>query len=195
MTHRFAQLLVVAGLGAALAAVPGCFGDDSDDLPGGGGGACDESGGGYWDAEWAELECEVLELVNEARAAGADCGGQGSFGSTGPLVMQDQLREAARFHSEWMGTNDIFDHDSPGGPNGDTWIDRIVNAGYSDYTVIAENIAAGSSTAADVMEQWMSSDGHCANIMDPVFEEVGIGYAEVGGSTYGHYWTMDLGAR
>jgi uncharacterized protein YkwD len=109
--------------------------------------------------------------------------------------MQDQLREAARFHSQWMGETDSFNHDSPGGPNGDTWIDRIENAGYTGYTAIGENIAAGSATAQGVIDQWMSSDPHCANIMDPAFEDIGIGYAYAEGSTYGHYWTQDFGAR
>jgi len=187
--RSFAAALIAGGavlLGGA------CSSEDDDGV---GGGPCDESGEGYWEPDWAVLECEVLELVNQARASGADCGTAGQFGATGPLSMQHQLREAARYHSEWMGETGIFDHDSPGGPNGDTWIERIENAGYTDYSAIAENIAAGSDTAEGVMEQWMGSPGHCANIMGPTFEEIGVGYANVTGGSYGHYWTMDLGAR
>lgn len=191
MTRGPVQWAICLVAVAMFAGGVGCSGDD-DDSDGGGG--CDESGEGYWEPDWAVLECEVLDLVNEVRAAGAECGDYGSFGPTDPLEMQDQLREAARYHSQWMGETGIFDHDSPGGPNGDTWVDRIVNAGYSDYSTIAENIAAGSATAAGVMDQWMNSPGHCANIMEPAFEDIGIGYAMVSGG-YGHYWTMDLGAR
>lgn len=184
----------VLAAGAVLAAA-GCFGESDDPGGGGGGGACDVSGEGYWDPEWAGLECEVLELVNQHRAAGADCGEYGSFGSTGPLAMQDQLREAARFHSQWMGDTGSFSHESPGGPNGDDWVDRIENAGYTGYTTLGENIAAGSATAQGVIDQWMSSDPHCANIMEPAFEDIGVGYAYAEGSEYGHYWTQDFGAR
>jgi uncharacterized protein YkwD len=188
---RIAVVLVAA---AALTFGAACS-DDEDDQGSSGTGVCDETGEGYWESDWAALECEVLDLVNEVRASGAECGDQGQFGSTEPLVMQHQLREAARYHSQWMGETGNFTHDSPGGPNGDTWIDRIVNAGYSDYVTIGENIAAGSASAQDVMDQWMGSPPHCANIMSPEFEDVGIGYAEVAGSGYVHYWTMDLGAR
>jgi uncharacterized protein YkwD len=187
-------IAAASALAVAIGAMPtaaGCSDDDDDGtLPGG----CDESGEGYWEADWAVLECEVLDLVNEARSSGADCGSEGQFGSTGPVAMQHQLREAARFHSQWMGETGTFSHDSPGGPNGDTWVERIENAGYTGYSTIGENIAAGSATAEGVMGQWMSSPGHCANIMAPEFEDIGIGYAQVDGG-YGHYWTMDLGAQ
>jgi uncharacterized protein YkwD len=193
MRDRGSRLLCVALGGAFVLAAVGCFGgDDDDDVAGG---ACDASGEGYWEAESAELECQVLELVNEHRAAGADCGSYGSYGATEPLTMQDQLREAARFHSQWMAQTDTFSHDSPGGPNGDTWIERIENAGYTGYSTIAENIAAGSATAEGVVQQWMESDGHCSNIMEPAFNEIGVGYFYAQGNTYGHYWTQDFGAR
>jgi uncharacterized protein YkwD len=176
------------------ASIPACGSDDGAE-PDGAAGGCDEGGEGYWDPDWAALECEVLGLVNEHRAAGADCGSYGSFGQAAPLAMQAQLREAARLHSQWMGETGTFSHDSPGGPNGETWIERIENAGYTGYSSIAENIAAGAATAQGVVEMWMGSDGHCANIMGASFNEVGIGYADVDGSAYGHYWTMDFGAR
>jgi uncharacterized protein YkwD len=151
-------------------------------------GGCNASGDGMQDPALAELECEQLELTNLVRSEGADCGVYGWFGSTGPLTMQDELRYAARVHSYWMADTGSFSHDSPGGPLGDSMSERITEAGY-DWRQIAENIASGYSTASDVTRGWVDSDGHCANLMDPDLEEIGIGIAE-GGQLY---WTQDFG--
>jgi len=141
-----------------------------------------------WDPQWSTLEQQILDIVNQHRAAGANCGSQGSFGSTGPLAMNPALRCAARKHSKQMVTEDFFDHTTPWG---ETPGDRIEGAGYS-WSTWGENIAAGNSTAAATMQQWMDSDGHCANIMNPSFQEIGVGYYPGGG--YGHYWTQAFGA-
>ena len=162
---------------------------------------CDASGEGYWNPAWAALECEILRITNQRRAEGADCGSEGTFPPAPPLVMQAQLREAARFHSQWMGDQggiDDFSHDSPGGPNGDEFQDRIASAEYTGWSTIGENIAAGRATAAETMNDWMGSDGHCANIMksgERSFTEIGIGYASVPGSYYTRYWTQDFGGK
>ena len=63
-----------------------------------------------WDPQWIEFENEVLELVNQQRAAGAVCGDQGSFDPADPLTMNAALRCAARNHSMDMGLRDYFDH-------------------------------------------------------------------------------------
>ncbi len=151
---------------------------------------CDDASG-----EFTAAECRVLELVNANRQAGADCGSAGTFGSAEPLTMNRLLGEAARLHSQDMGERDYFAHDSPGGPNGDTVQERIENAGYDGWMRYGENIAAGLVSPDDTMDGWMASDGHCANIMDPNFEEIGVGYAKVSGSHYVHYWTQDFGTR
>jgi len=170
--------------------------DSDSDSDSDGDADCDASGDGYWQADWAALECEVLELTNEARAQGADCGTEGAFAPAPPLEMQDQLREAARYHSQDMGEREFFAHESPGGPNGDTMVDRIENAGYTDWQYLGENIAAGQTTAQEVVSGWLASDGHCSNLMSPDFEEIGIGYARVPGAPYqGIYWTQDFGTR
>lgn len=141
-----------------------------------------------WDEAAAALEEEVLELVNERRAAGASCGGSGSFAATAPLTMNANLRCAARRHTQDMVDRDYFSHSSP---EGSSPADRITEAEYS-YSTWGENIAGGSATAAGVMDQWMGSDGHCANIMNPSFSEIGVGY--VGGGAYGHTWTQVFAA-
>lgn len=140
-----------------------------------------------WDPAHAALEEEILALVNQHRASGADCGSKGSFGPAQPLVMDPALRCAARVHSKDMADRQFFDHTNPSGES--PW-DRFEKAGYS-YSRAGENIAGGSSTAAGTMSQWMNSDGHCANIMNPNFEEIGVGYYP--GGPYGHLWTQTFG--
>ena len=89
-----------------------------------------------------------------------------------------------------MATNNYFSHTSQ---DGRTFDERIWDAGYSGSTPLGENIAAGQSTPQSVVNGWMSSSGHCKNIMKAGFEDIGVGYAFSGGSTYGHYWTQDFG--
>lgn len=138
-----------------------------------------------WDPGLVALEDEVLALVNEHRAAGASCGGQGDFASTHALEVDGALRCAARVHSKAMVEQGFFAHDSP---SGETTFDRIEKAGY-DYQAAGENIAQGYATSAEAVAGWMDSDGHCANIMSPTFEHTGIGVFEPA------TWTQTFGAR
>jgi uncharacterized protein YkwD len=142
------------------------------------------------DPAWKQLEEDVLVIVNQRRAMGADCGSKGMFGPTGPLTMEPALRCAARKHSADMEARDFFDHTNPDGES--PW-DRMAMAGYGGFSNAGENIAAGSPDAAGTMMQWMNSDGHCGNIMNPDFEEIGVGYYP--GGQYGHLWTQVFGAK
>ena len=142
-------------------------------------------------AEWRLLEDEVLALVNEARAAGADCGSEGSFASASALTRDARLACAARLHSLAMGEGGFFDHNDP--ITGTSPFDRIEAAGYS-YSAAGENIAAGYPDAAAVVAGWLESDGHCANIMSPSYQHLGVGYALVEGSEFGRYWTRVFGS-
>ncbi len=156
---------------------------------------CSENDGDSGDAAWAANECAVFDLVNQRRAEGADCGSEGTFGSAPPLKLHTALREAAGLHSRDMGERDYFSHDSPGGPNGADMVERVENAGYVNWFAIGENISAGRSSPEETMAGWMASPGHCANIMNPNFTEIGVGYAEVAGSENVSYWTQDFGRR
>ena len=149
-----------------------------------------------WDPSWTAWEEEVLALVNERRAAGASCGSEGSFGPAGPLTMNPNLRCSARLHSMDMAQNDYFDHYSLDGRDP---FDRMADAGYTGGTM-GENIASGQMSPQDVMNGWMGSDGHCANIMNASFTEIGVGYYEIAGTGSGWYgggsrlWTQNFGA-
>ncbi|QRK07912.1 CAP domain-containing protein [Archangium violaceum] len=143
-----------------------------------------------WDPAWENFENQVLTLVNQRRAAGATCGGVAKP-KVGPLTLDTRLRCAARKHSKDMGTNKYFAHNSQDGTT--PWT-RITNAGYV-WRSAAENIAAGQSTPASVVDGWMKSTGHCNNIMNGNLLHLGVGYAYVAGSPYGHYWTQDFGRQ
>lgn len=135
------------------------------------------------------FEQQVLTLVNNHRASGATCGGT-AYPAVSPLSMDSNLRTAARDHSADMAANDYFSHTSL---DGRTFSDRIFDAGYTGGSPLGENIAAGQSSPQSVVSSWMGSTGHCQNIMRAGFEDIGVGYAFVGGSTYGHYWTQSFG--
>ncbi|RAL24668.1 hypothetical protein DL240_00215 [Lujinxingia litoralis] len=148
-----------------------------------------------WDPELAALEEQVVHLVNEYRAEGANCDTEGVFDPAPPVVGEGILRCAARLHSKDMAENDFFDHIHP--VTGETPFDRIEKAGYTGSYPQGENIAAGQESAVEVMEGWMESDGHCANIMNPDFTELGVGVFRdsSASNSYGIYWTQKFGAR
>jgi uncharacterized protein YkwD len=139
-----------------------------------------------WDPEWAALEQEILVIVNQVRAEGANCGGQ-EMPPVGPLMMDANLQCAARMHSLDMDDRDFFDHTNPDGDGPDA---RMEAAGY-DGRGWGENIAAGNDTAEDTMDQWMNSSGHCRNIMADNYTLIGVGYHP--GGEYGHLWTQTFG--
>jgi uncharacterized protein YkwD len=107
-----------------------------------------------------------------------------------------QLDGAAQAHSNDMVRRDYFSHNAPG-KGGSTPQSRITKAGYN-WSAYGENIAAGYPTALSVMAAWMSDVGHCANILYPVFADIGIGAAA---SPLPHFatgpavWTADFGLK
>jgi uncharacterized protein YkwD len=128
-------------------------------------------------------------LVNQRRAAGATCGGT-TYAPAPALTMNAALRTAARDHSVDMATHNYFSHTSY---DGRTFSQRLSSAGYTGASPWGENIAAGQASPAAVVNGWMGSAGHCANIMNPSFRAIGVGYAYRAASNYGHYWTQDFG--
>lgn len=112
-----------------------------------------------------------------------------------PLTFDSQLSRAAQNHSVDMAHNDYFAHNSL---NGSTPRDRVRAAGYQDWTS-AENIAAGHTTPEAVVQGWMNSPGHRANILAPDLQNIGVGYyflaTDMGKVNYQHYWTQNFGTR
>lgn len=126
----------------------------------------------------AAFEQQVIDLVNTYRTSNG----------LNALSFDARLQEAALAQSIDMATTPCFQHDSC---DGTVWSDRI----YSFYPGggIGENIAAGYATPATVMQGWINSPGHNANLLDPDWKGIGVGYWFDAGSPYRHYWTQDFG--
>jgi len=122
-------------------------------------------------------ERKVVKLVNAARAK-AGCKA---------LRTDARLRKAAYLHSRDMGVHHYFDHNSQ---DGRTPWDRIRAQGYNHPS--AENIAAGQLTPASVMDAWMHSEGHRANILNCDYKAIGVGVWKGGGAPI---WTQDFGFK
>ena len=136
-----------------------------------------------WSTTSAGYETEVLRLANLRRKAGASCGTI-AYVPAPPLTMSPALRCAARLHSKDMSDRGYFMHTTPEGITFSTRIDR---AGYV-WRTVGENIASGYTSPQAVVDGWMGSPGHCKNIMNPAFTQIGVGM-------YGAYvWTQDFGA-
>jgi uncharacterized protein YkwD len=131
----------------------------------------------------------LLAQVNAARAKPRLCGQQ-RFGAARPLTWSPALGAAAFTHSQSMAQSNYFSHV---GPQGDTPYDRAKAAGYRGRQV-GENMAAGQGSPTAAMAGWLASPGHCANLMNPLFTQVGAGYQALAASQNGIYWTMVFGA-
>lgn len=117
---------------------------------------------------------EVVRLINVERAKE----------NLQPLQMDEKLNQAAGVRAEEIITN--FDHTRPNGTSCFT----VLSEFSIPYMTAGENIAAGQTTPAAVVEGWMNSEGHRDNIMSPAFTKVGVGHSYSRSSRYGHYWTQ-----
>ena len=132
----------------------------------------------------------ILQQINLARSSGKVCGTE-ILPPVPAMKWNDILFSAAARHSQDMGARNYFSHTSP---EGVTFSQRLATEGYVGWAM-GENIAAGQSTVSGVMAAWLTSEGHCRNIMQPLLTEVAVACVMQSGSSYGSYWTMDLGGR
>ena len=114
----------------------------------------------------SDIEREVTAIVNAVRAENG----------LGALTIDDKLSQTARAKAVDMAQNNYFSHTSPtyGSP-----FDMMKRFGV-DYNTAGENIAKGYSTAQAVVDGWMNSPGHRANILNPSFTRTGVGYTADG---------------
>jgi uncharacterized protein YkwD len=129
----------------------------------------------------------MLTLINNARALARSCGAT-SYPAVASIAWHCNLEMAAQGHSSSMAEHDFFSHtglddSSPG--------DRITAAGYT-WRTYGENIAAGYLDESSVMNAWLESPGHCANVMNANFTEVGVAVDENPSAEYRIYWTQDF---
>ena len=136
-----------------------------------------------WDERDAATEEEILRLVNEERTAGATCGST-EMPPVPPLTMDPELRKAARCHSLDMDTTKDISHT---GSDGSSFSERARRTDFMG-TPMGENIAAGATNTMVAMTLWMTSEGHCKNIMKANANVIGIGKS-------GAYWTQVFGRQ
>jgi uncharacterized protein YkwD len=128
----------------------------------------------------------ALQLVNDVRSRGTHCGDE-LFGPAPPVTLSGTLAGVAVGHASDMADKNYFEHVDPAGQSP---ADRVRAVGYSEK-LVGENIAFGPKSVDEVVQGWLDSPGHCENIMDPRFVEMGLGLA-VGHAKRGLYWVQVL---
>jgi uncharacterized protein YkwD len=120
----------------------------------------------------------LLGLVNAERAAAG----------MPPLQACAALDRAAEAHTADMAAHRRMSHT---GSDGSSFVDRANRAGYRGWNALGENVAAGYSSVWTVIDAWMRSPGHRANILSRSYTHFGRGYVVAGNGTA--YWTQDFG--
>ena len=133
----------------------------------------------------------MFALVNEARSQRQQCGAK-SMPPVPPVAYNADIAEAAQAHAEDMAAKNYFEHTSL---DGRSFVDRIEATAYAGDPA-GENIASGFPTPEDTMRGWLKSPGHCTNLMDPDFDDMGLGVADRTDARYStpiSYWVQDFG--
>jgi uncharacterized protein YkwD len=123
----------------------------------------------------------VVDLINAARRqAGLE-----------PLAPTPSLSGAAQREARALAEAGVVSHTAP---DGTTMEGRVQAAGYGSWSALGEVIGAGFASPEDVVAQWLASPQHRAELLNPVFRQMGVGYYYLSGSDYGHWWVVDLAA-
>ncbi|TKG96387.1 CAP domain-containing protein [Puteibacter caeruleilacunae] len=126
---------------------------------------------------------EIMRLINDARTKGVTRNGT-YYPPVGKVTWNKTLETVALQHSKDMVDNDFFSHTSS---DGTSMAQRVKDANY-DYRYVGENVAYGFPTEKAVVEAWLDSPGHCRNIMNKNYTEMGVG-------RYEDHWTQDFGTH
>lgn len=128
---------------------------------------------------------QVLILVNQERA---------NVGA-GALLHMTLLSQAAKVQSDWLGNN--YPNGNPpnevghSGPGGNDVSQRVTAQGVTNWTMVGENVAAGYTTPTAVMNGWMGSSGHRANILNTNYTHIGLAYSYgAPHPIYNHFWVQ-----
>ncbi|MEB3885987.1 CAP domain-containing protein [Lyngbya sp. CCY1209] len=177
-------LITVANTGEELAVLEGIAGDAMDENDFVGNVVIVDNGGPTEPPTGTSFPEQVIELTNNFRAQNG----------LSPLEFDPQLATAAQTHTENMAFQDFFSHT---GADGSDVGDRVTNTGYN-YSTVGENIGAGYQTPEAVVQGWIESPGHRANLLNPDFQEIGVGYflleEDTGNENWNYYWTQVFGA-
>jgi uncharacterized protein YkwD len=138
--------------------------------------------GAGWPAPQPSVAAEVVTRVNDHRAA------RGLV----PLAVSPTLTAAAEWKARHMAEYRYMQHDDPAPPVQRAPSERMHACGYPERTLVGENIAMGYDSAASVMEGWLGSDGHRANIERADFRAIGVGVARSAAGSL--YWAQEFGS-
>lgn len=150
----------------------------------------------------AATKQNYLTTINNARTVARSCGQFGSFPAVPAVSWSDKLYKAAYEHSQDLTESNTFSHDGSGTASDwsgfllskqSSMTDRVATYNYV-WSRISENISAGTSrdTAQEAVDSWLSSDGHCKNIMDANVTQVGMALSSKQGTTFTYYWTQNF---
>ncbi len=138
--------------------------------------------------EFSDLRIQrVVNYINALRSQSRICG-EKTYPTAPEIMWNNKLSLAALTHSDDMASNNFFDHK---GSLGLSASDRVSNAGYN-WKTVAENIAGGTDTPEQTLDQWMISPGHCHNLMNSAHTEIGLACTRNNLSDYRVYWTLVL---
>jgi len=144
---------------------------------------------------------QYLTAVNRMRAYPRQCGKK-VYPAANPLRWNNTLYSASYEHSKDMAICSHFSHNGSGKQSDWTaktqdlgrcssFVNRIENNGYIGQRGVSENIAYGAKSVEQVVQQWINSEGHCRNIMNPKYTEFGM--AKFVSEDGRHYWTQNFG--
>ena len=140
-------------------------------------------------AEATAMTRRVLELINEARGRQRRCGND-VYQPAGPLTLVPTLSKAALAHARDMASHSFMRHK---GSDGSSPAQRATRAGYS-WRSVGENVASGSATPEQAVQDWLNSPGHCANLMSATYSETGIAVVVDPESAAVIYWAQVFAA-
>ena len=124
----------------------------------------------------------VVQLTNAARQQEG----------LSPLAPTAALMAVAQQQAQAMAEASRLSHTAP---DGSTVEGRVQAAGYGGWTALGEVCAAGDASPEAVVADWLASPEHRARLLDPAFREIGAGYYYLSGSSYEHWWVVDLAAH
>lgn len=135
------------------------------------------------------IRARLLQMINEARAQPRHCGAQ-ALPAAGPLVFSNALTEAAIRHAVDMAKRGRMDHR---GSDGSSPSERLTRVGYR-WQLSGENLALGYDNIEELVQGWLASPLHCANIMDARFVETGVAFAVGSDDDARLYWAQSFAA-
>jgi len=146
---------------------------------------------------------KFLAVVNHARSLTQDCHSKGIFSATTALTWNEKLYKAAYEHNNDLIVSQTYSHDGSGQLSDwtgtdlgkrSTFIERVESYSY-EWRRLGENLGAGTEidSVEKIVNGWLASDNHCANLMNPYFTELGMSMIKDEASIYTYYWTQEFG--